>query len=357
MHPAGPAAVATSPPPAADPHPLRLLIVSDAWHPQVNGVVRTLAAVAERLRARGDVVEVIGPDRFRTVALPGYPEIRLALLPRARLARLAEALRPGAVHVATEGPLGWAMRAICAARGWPFTTSFHTRFPDYLRARTGLPTGPAWALLRRFHEAGAGTFAAAPSLRAELAARGFARVRPWTRGVDLDLFGDDLPRDAWAGLPRPVFAYVGRVAVEKNIEAFLALDLPGSKVVVGDGPQRAALQRRFPGAHFAGWRAGRALAAAYAGADAMVFPSRTDTFGLAMLESLACGTPVAAHPVPGPRDVILPGRTGALDEDLRAAALAALACDRAACRAHAATWSWDACAESLRAGLAMIAIS
>lgn len=326
---------------------LRLLIVSDAWTPQVNGVVRTLATIAQTLRAQGDVVEVIGPDRFRTVPMPSYPEIRLAVRPGRRLRDLADAYRPTAVHIATEGPLGWAMRALCRRRGWPFTTSLHTRFPDYLHARTGLPRDLAWSVLRRFHEAGAGTFAATPSLRAELAARGFTRVRPWSRGVDLALFRPE-PREAWEGLPRPVFLYAGRVAVEKNIQAFLALDLPGSKVVVGDGPQREVLARRFPAAHFAGWRQGEVLARAYAGADALVFPSRTDTFGLVMLEAMACGTPVAAYPVTGPRDVILGSGAGVLDEDLRRAALAALDCDRAACRRHAERFSWDACAAMFR---------
>ncbi|WP_456316080.1 glycosyltransferase family 4 protein [Roseicella aerolata] len=326
---------------------LRLLIVTDAWAPQVNGVVRTLSTVAERLRARGDGVEVIGPDRFRTLPMPGYPEIRLALRLGARLRAMVDAHGPTAVHIATEGPLGWAMRALCLRRGWPFTTSFHTKFPEYVQARTGLPPGLAWAVLRRFHEAGNGTFAATPSLRAELAARGFTKVRPWTRGVDLALFRP-APREVWEGLPRPVFLYAGRVAVEKNIEAFLALDLPGSKVVVGDGPQREALARRFPAAHFAGWRQGEALARAYAGADVFVFPSRTDTFGLVILEAMACGTPVAAYPVTGPRDVIPGSGAGVLDEDLRRAALAALDCDRAACRAHAERFSWEACAAAFR---------
>ncbi|MDO9710203.1 glycosyltransferase family 4 protein [Paracraurococcus lichenis] len=326
---------------------LRLLIVTDAWHPQVNGVVRTLATIAGTLEAQGDTVEVIGPDRFRTMPMPSYPEIRLALRPRPVLRALVDAFRPTAVHIATEGPLGWAMRALCRRRGWPFTTSFHTKFPEYLQARTGLPPRLAWAVLRRFHEAGAGTFAATPSLRAELAARGFTRVRPWTRGVDLALFRTG-NRDEWQDLPKPVFLYAGRVAVEKNIEAFLALDLPGSKVVVGDGPQREELQKRFPSAHFAGWRQGEALVRAYAGADVFVFPSRTDTFGLVILEAMACGTPVAAYPVTGPLDVIPGSGAGVLDQDLRRAALAALDCDRAACRAHAERYSWEACAASFR---------
>ncbi len=331
---------------------MRLLVVTDAWHPQVNGVVRTLDTVVSHLTAGGDTVEVIGPDRFRTLPLPSYPEIRLVLRPRRRLAQLVEAFGPDAVHIATEGPLGWAMRAICLERDWRFTTSFHTRFPDYLQARTGLPPGLAWGMLRRFHAAGSGVFAATASLRAELARRGFANVRPWTRGVALDQFHPGAA-EAWAGLPRPISLYVGRVAVEKNIEAFLRLDLPGSKVVVGDGPQRAQLQRRYPGVHFAGWRQGAALASAYAGADVFVFPSLTDTFGLVLLEAMACGTPVAAFPVTGPLDVVAPG-TGVLSADLRAAVLAALDCDRNACRRHAEGFSWPACTAGFRRQLIML---
>jgi glycosyltransferase involved in cell wall biosynthesis len=333
----------------------RILIVSDAWHPQVNGVVRTLTSVVRELRRFGDEVEVIGPDRFVSVPMPGYREIRLAVAPGRGLARLVDAFAPEAVHVSTEGPLGWAMRALCRRRGWPFTTSFHTRFPEYLHARTRVPVGWSWAMLRRFHEAGRGTFAATPSLARDLEARGFTRVVAWSRGVDLDRFGPDTASRAeaepWENLPRPIFLHAGRLAVEKNIAAFLSLDLPGSKVVVGDGPQRAALMRRFPAAHFTGWRENGALARAYARADVFVFPSRTDTFGLVLLEALASGTPVAAFPVTGPVDVIGPAPVGALDEDLRAACLRALAVDRTLCRPHAAAWSWEACARRFRDSL------
>jgi len=333
--------------------PLRILIVSDAWFPQVNCVVRTLSIVADHLRACGDTVEVIGPDRFVNLPMPGYAEIRLAVAPGRKLRRLAAAFAPDVVHIATEGPLGWAMRALCRRRGWPFTTAFHTRFPDYLHARTHIPRAWSWAVMRRFHEAGAGTFAATRSLREELAARGFTKLRAWTRGVDLARFRPE-PREPWEGLARPVFLYAGRVAVEKNIEAFLALDLPGTKVVVGDGPAREGLRQRFPAAHFTGYRDNGALARSYAGADVFVFPSRTDTFGLVLLEALASGTPVAAFPVTGPRDVITDPRVGALDEDLRAACLRALECDRKACRTHAEAWSWEACAAQFRAALVPI---
>jgi glycosyltransferase involved in cell wall biosynthesis len=319
----------------------------------VNGVVRTLGTVAGILRERGHAVEVIGPDRFRTVPMPGYASIRLAVLPARRLTRLIDAFGPDAMHVATEGPLGLAARRLARSRGWRFTTSFHTRFAEYLRARTGVPTALSYRWLRRFHAAASGTMVATASLREELEARGFRNIRPWTRGVDLERFRPE-PREAWP-FPRPVFAYVGRVAIEKNIAAFLSLDLPGSKVVVGDGPQRAQLERRFPEAHFVGERHGESLSRAYAGSDAFVFPSRTDTFGLVLLESLACGTPVAAYPVTGPKDVVGAAPVGALDEDLRAAALGALAIDRAACRPYAERFSWDACADGFAANLVPLA--
>ena len=329
--------------------PTRLLIISDAWFPQVNGVVRTLSVVVDHLRAGGDTVEVIGPERFPTIATPGYAEIRLELLPRRRLARLMDEFRPDAVHIATEGPLGWAARAICLRRGWRFTTSFHTRFPDYVHARTKVPKAWSWALMRHFHRPSSAVLVATPSLAREMEERGFHNLAPWSRGVDLERFKPQ-PRAAWDGLPRPVFLYAGRIAVEKNIEAFLALDLPGSKAVVGDGPQRAALQAKYPRAHFTGRLENGKLAAAYAGADVFVFPSRTDTFGLVLLEALAAGTPVAAFPVTGPIDVIgtAPQPVGALDEDLRAACLKALEADPAACRRYAEGWSWAACAARFR---------
>ena len=332
---------------------MRILIVSDAWFPQVNGVVRTLSVVVDKLRAGGDTVEVIGPDRFRSMPTPGYAEIRLAIAPKRRLAQLVTDFGPEIIHIATEGPLGWAMRALCRRNNWPFTTAFHTRFPEYLEARTRIPADWSWRVMRRFHEAGAGTFAATASLRQELTRRGFTKVRAWTRGVDLERFRPG-EGDAWLGLPRPIFLYAGRVAIEKNIEAFLALDLPGSKVVVGDGPALPALKQRFPQVTFTGYRDNGSLARSYSGADVFVFPSRTDTFGLVLLEALAAGTPVAAFPVTGPIDVITDPRVGALNEDLRAACLKALECDREACRRHAEAWSWDACVAQFRAALVPI---
>ena len=322
------------------------MIVTDAWKPQVNGVVRTLTTVVQELQAMGHVVEVVGPDRFRTIPCPTYPDIALSLLPKRRLVKMIEAFRPDALHIATEGPLGLAARGWAKRNGYSFTTAFHTRFAEYVHARTGIPVRPIYAWMRRFHGAGKGTMVATQSLREELVSRGFGNIRAWSRGVDLDLF-KPYPRTEFAHLPGPIFIYIGRVAVEKNIGAFLDLDLPGSKVVVGGGPQLATLQHDYPSVTFTGPRYGEALAQAYAGADVFVFPSLTDTFGLVILEALACGTPVAAFPVTGPKDVLAnpDGNVGAINTDLRAAAMAALTADRSACRMHAERYSWRACAE------------
>jgi glycosyltransferase involved in cell wall biosynthesis len=323
----------------------RILIVSDAWTPQVNGVVRTLRTITEEMRAMGKIVEIVGPDRFNTIPMPSYPEIRLAVLPARKLAKIIDEFQPDALHIATEGPLGIAARKYARKRKITFTTAFHTRFAEYLNARTKIPLWMTYAWLRRFHGSGSAVMVATQSLRDELSARGFANVRAWSRGVDLEAFHPE-PKENW-DLPHPIFVYVGRVAVEKNLRAFLDLKLPGSKLIVGDGPQRKALEREYPDAHFAGERHGAALASAYAGADVFVFPSRTDTFGLVVLEALASGLPVAAYPVTGPKDILgesaLP--VGALNEDLQLAALEALNIDRAACRPHAETYSWTACAQ------------
>jgi glycosyltransferase involved in cell wall biosynthesis len=333
---------------------LRILIVSDAWHPQVNGVVRTLSTVVRLLNEAGHTALVIGPDQFRTVPCPTYPDIRLALFPGPHLRRLIDAFRPDAMHIATEGPLGLAARALALRRGWQFSTAFHTRFPEYVQARIRLPASLSYAWLRRFHNAGEGIMVATTSLGEELARRGYNNIRAWSRGVDVDLFTPE-PADPFEGLARPVFVCIGRVAVEKNIRAFLTLDLPGSKVVVGDGPLRAALQREFPDVHFTGARYGAALSASYAGADVFVFPSLTDTFGLVMLESLACGTPVAAFPVTGPRDVIAEAPVGRIDADLRRAALGALEVDRSLCRPFAERHSWEACTQLFLSHLVPVA--
>ncbi len=322
----------------------------------MNGVVRTLATLLAELAQLGVTAEVIGPDRFRTLPCPTYPDIRLSVLPRRKLARMMKDYAPDALHIATEGPLGMAASRFARRHGWVFTTAFHTRFPEYLAARTRMPTRLSYAWLRRFHNAGQGLMVATESLRQELSDRGFRHLRAWSRGVDLAQFKTE-PRDMWGDLPRPVFLYVGRLAVEKNIAAFLDLDLPGVKVVVGDGPQLASLRRRFPQVHFAGAMHGEALSRAYASADVMVFPSLTDTFGLVMLESLACGTPVAAFPATGPKDVLLAGgpAVGCVHTDLRYAALQALEHgNRDACRAYAETFSWRACTERFISNLVPI---
>ena len=326
----------------------RVAIVSDAWHPQVNGVVRTLAALEAELARMGITAEVFGPDRFLTLPCPTYHEIRLAVLPARRLRRLLTAFAPHRLHITTEGPLGRAARAWALAGGRRFTTSLHTRFPDYVSARTGLPAAPFWSMLRRFHRPAAATMVATETLQRELAGRGFPHLCQWSRGVDTALFRPGAAEVL--GLPRPVFLHAGRVAPEKNLPAFLSLDLPGSKVVIGDGPALPELRRQYPAAHFLGARSGPALARAYAAADVLVFPSRTDTFGLVMLEALACGTPVAAFPVPGPLDV-LDATTGVMHADLRAAALAALHLDRATCVAAVGRRSWRASAEQFAANL------
>lgn len=320
---------------------MRLAIVSDAWYPQVNGVVRTLACTRAELLRLGHAVAMVTPDGFRTIPCPTYPEIRLSLWPGRAVARRLEDFAPDAVHISTEGPLGLAARAWCLRNGLAFTTSFHTQFPEYVQLRTRLPLGVSYAFLRWFHNAGRCTLVATPTLHSRLADRGFRRLGLWSRGVDAELFrprAKDALSDA-----RPIFLYVGRVAVEKNIEAFLALDLPGTKVVIGDGPDLGMLRRRYPAARFLGYKSGEDLARHVAAADAFVFPSLTDTFGLVVIEALACGVPVAAFPVQGPIDVIDSGVTGVLAEDLRAAALKALELDPLACRAAALRYSWAAC--------------
>jgi glycosyltransferase involved in cell wall biosynthesis len=323
---------------------LRILIVTDAWAPQVNGVVRTLEMTGRELSALGNEVRFATPEHHTTVGLPTYPEIRLALFPRAVLVKEIEHFAPHAIHIATEGTMGFFARNICIERGLPFTTAFHTRYPEYIHARFPLiPENAVFAALKSFHAPAAATMVSTPSLQRELESHGFTNTRLWSRGVDTDHFRPRGENDE-PGLefPRPIFLYVGRVAVEKNIEAFLALDLPGSKLVVGEGPQRAELKTRFPAAHFLGARQGDDLARLYAASDVFVFPSRTDTYGLVLLEALASGVPVAAYPVPGPSDVIGDARVGVLDEDLRAACLRALDVPREAARTFAKNHSWRA---------------
>ncbi|HXZ01554.1 MAG TPA: glycosyltransferase family 1 protein [Stellaceae bacterium] len=323
---------------------MRIALVSDAWAPQINGVVRTLTMLIRELGARGHEVTRITPELFRTLPCPTYPEIRLALRPGRRVAELMAAARPDAIHITTEGPLGIAARRYCLAHGYGFTTAFHTRFPEYVAARFSVPASWSYALMRRFHAPSKGVMVATDTVRNELAARGFCNLRRWSRGVDAEAY-DPALREELPGIKRPIFLGVGRVAVEKNFAAFLALDLPGSKVVIGDGPMIDELKRRHPEAHFFGKREGRELARLYASADVFVFPSRTDTFGLVLLEALASGLPVAAYPVPGPLDVIASSGAGVLDEDLGRAALAALDIPRERCRAHALRYTWTASAD------------
>jgi glycosyltransferase involved in cell wall biosynthesis len=318
---------------------MRILIATDAWHPQVNGVVRTLTSLARSTSGLGAEVQFLTPDGFASVGVPTYPGLRVALPNRREIARRIEAAAPDAIHIATEGPIGWAARAYCLRHRLAFTTSYTTRFPEYIAARSIIPPALSYAVLRHFHAAAAMTMVATASLRQELSARGFRKLGNWTRGVDTDLFRPDDPAEL--DLPRPIFLTMGRVAVEKNLEAFVALDLPGSKVVIGDGPQRAALARRYPKVSFLGEKTGQDLTSHLAAADVFVFPSLTDTFGVVQLEALACGTPVAAFPVTGPLDVIADHPVGALDTDLGRACIRALGMSRETCRDFALERSWE----------------
>lgn len=336
---------------------MRIAIVTDAWTPQVNGVVRTLRATRAQLESMGHQVMVVSPDRFLSLPCPGYAEIRLALAGSRRVGRMIADFAPEAVHIATEGPLGWAARAWCLRQGLPFTTAYHTRFPEYVAARTPLRAERVWTIIRRFHAPAHAILAATAGVEAVLADHGLTQARRWGRGVDLEQFDAIGPIDqairSLAGPGLPVLLYVGRVAVEKNVAAFLSSRHPGVRVVVGDGPARAALERRFPDAHFLGARHGAALAAAYRAADVLVFPSLTDTFGLVMVEALACGTPVAAFPVTGPVDVLVPG-VGGMHDDLDRAIAMALPCDPAACAAYGQGFNWAASARQFLSALAPI---
>ncbi|WP_430389512.1 glycosyltransferase family 4 protein [Blastomonas fulva] len=321
---------------------MKIAIVTDAWSPQVNGVVRTLTSVTDRLRALGHDVLVISPDQYASIPCPSYPEIRLALATRHGVGTRLTDFAPDAVHIATEGPLGIAARRFCLNHGYPFTTAYHTQFPDYLARRTGLPASVFWPFIRWFHAPATAILVSTETVRAQLRAQGLHQLVHWGRGVDLACFTPSAPVPAlYADLPRPIQLYVGRVAVEKNIEAFLASEHPGSRVVVGDGPAREALARAYPHAHFVGAQTGTALAGHYAGADVFVFPSRTDTFGLVMIEAMACGTPVAAYPVSGPLDV-LASASGVMDEDLTRAIAGALRLDRQACARAGRSFTWEA---------------
>jgi len=320
---------------------MKILIVSDAWYPQVNGVVRTITRTREELQRLGHEVEVIGPDRFRTIPCPTYPEIRLSLFAGGKLRRMIEQFEPDAIHISTEGPLGMIARSWCLKNKFPFTTTFHTQFPEYVWLRTRIPLRISYAVMRWFHAPAVVTMVATKTLHEHLSHWGFKNLGMWSRGVNTELFR---PRSRdFLDLRRPLFMYMGRVAVEKNIEAFLKLNLPGTQCVVGGGPDLEMLKRKYPDAVFTGGKEDEALAQHVAAADVFVFPSRTDTFGLVIIEALACGVPVAAFPVQGPIDIIENGVTGHVDEDLRQAALNSLPLDRARCREEALKYTWEAC--------------
>src|SRR5277367_4011203 len=318
---------------------MKVLVATDAWRPQVNGVVRTLGSLARAAAKLGVEIEFLSPDGFWTFPVPTYPGLRLALPRKKRIAERIEASGAHAIHIATEGPIGHAVRAYCLRIGRPFTTSYTTRFPEYISARSPIPAQWIYNVLRRFHAAATVTMVATPSLTSELRERGFANLGMWTRGVDVDLFRPD--RAIALDFPRPIFMTVGRVAVEKNLEAFLSLDLPGTKVVIGSGPAEAKLKQSFPEAKFLGPLENGTLAAHLASADVFVFPSRTDTFGIVQLEALASGVPVAAFPVTGPKDVVGDSPIGALDEDLAHACMKALSLPRDGCRKFALDYSWE----------------
>ena len=329
-----------------------IILVTDAWHPQVNGVVHTWSYVQRELERLGHELHVIHPAGSRGVRVPGEPDLLLSTEPTRHLRRLLGVRSPAALHIATEGPLGWGARAMARAAGWPFTTSYHTRFPEYLKARFGLPASWTYSILRRFHRASQAVLVPTEAMRGELQRAGFDRTRVWGRGVDSLRFAPG-PRDA-LDLPRPILLYAGRVAPEKNLEAFAALDLPGSRVVVGDGPDLARLRARYPDVHWLGGQPHDSLARYYCAADAFVFPSRTDTFGLVMLEAMACGCPVAAYPVTGPIDVVTPGVNGVLDQDLRRACQQALQLPRVQVREAVIKRSWTEIARDLLAVLVPI---
>ncbi|MGN6358503.1 MAG: glycosyltransferase family 4 protein [Novosphingobium sp.] len=341
---------------------MKIAIATDAWYPQVNGVVRTLAATVAELDRRGYEVELITPERFTTVPMPGYSTIRLALAPRFSARKMLDAFAPDIVHIPTEGPIGWSARSWCLARGVPFTTAFHTHFPDYAALRTGISAERFWPIMRRFHAASRAVLVATDTLARTLAERGIERTRRWSRGIDRWIFRPDgASHPDLAQLPRPILLNVGRVSLEKNLEAFLDADVPGSKVVVGDGPALEDLKRRYPAAHFMGALSGEELASAYRAADSFVFPSKTDTFGLVVIEALACGVPVAALPVPGPLDILgacgrgaggdFPATVGALDDDIAVAIQRSLQLDRQAAAIFGARFSWAAATDQFLAAI------
>jgi glycosyltransferase involved in cell wall biosynthesis len=347
---------------AAPKAPMRIALATDAWLPQVNGVVRTLTETTNRLIARGYEVELITPSQFVTLPCPGYSEIRLAMAPRFGARKTLKAFKPDIVHIATEGPIGWSVRRWCLKNNVPFTSAFHTRFPDYASVRTGIASDRFWPLMRYFHAPSRAVLAATPRLMTELASRGIAQTKLWQRGIDSSIFGTGLePHPMLADLPKPIMLSVGRVAVEKNLDAFLSAPVQGTKVIVGGGPALKVMQEKYPDAVFTGMLSGAELASAYAAADVFVFPSVTDTFGLVMIEALASGVPVAGYPVPGPLDIVgangcgpldeLEEPVGAVNEDIAQAIAQALLCDRQAAAEYGQQFDWDRCADQFVAAL------
>ncbi len=323
----------------------RIALITDAWHPQINGVVRTLDTVSQHLRAAGYTVDIISPERFRTLPCPFYQEIRLSINAWPKVNRLLNELSPNAIHIATEGPLGWAARAYCMKHATPFSTSFHTRFAEMFERWFGLPRDWGYTPLRRFHNAAAATLVPTASMQTELEQRGFTGLNTWSRGVDTTLFHPDKRIDL--PYPRPIQLYVGRVSKEKNIEAFLEAGLLGTKLIVGNGPERATLEARYPDAVFLGVKHGEELAQLYASSDVFVFPSKRDTYGIVMLEALASGTPVAAFPVPGPIDVLTDSNAATMGDDLSHAIQHALTLSRTDVRSRGEQFSWVTTAAQL----------
>ncbi len=328
---------------------MRIVIVTDAWAPQTNGVVTTLRQTVSCLQRLGHELLLVTPGMFRSIPCPTYPEIRLSLFPYRKLSAAITAFQPDAVHIATEGSLGFAARRYCVSRGLRFTTSYHTQFPQYLRSRFPIPTSLSYKALLWFHGAATHCMVSTQTVRAQLAERGFRNLVHWQRGVDTEIFRP-MPKD-FLQLPRPIAAYVGRVAIEKNIDAFLGMPWKGTKLVIGDGPELPRLKAQYPDAVYVGFRFGEDLARHLAASDVLVFPSLTDTFGLVNLEAMACGVPVAAFPVAGPIDVVEDGVTGALDQDLARAALRALTIDAKACRDRALRSGWESCSREFETNL------
>lgn len=334
---------------------MKIALVSDAWLPQVNGVVRTWTNVKREVEQMGHEFHVIHPGQFKTFSAPRYPELKMAWFPGKQIFQMLDEIKPDAIHIPAEGTIGMAGRRYCHKRGYPYTTSYHTQYPHYLWQYFCIPVGVTYRLMRWFHGKAKATLVPTKTVGTELEARGFDNIVVWSRGVDTSIFKpwEDVAH-LYEGLERPIWIYAGRVSIEKNLEAFLKLDLPGTKVIVGDGPAREMLKQKYPRTHFAGYQFGEDLGKHYAAADVFVFPSLTDTYGVVMIEAMACGLPVAAYPVTGPIDVVQDGKTGALDEDLQKACERAIQLDSKQAMQFGQNQTWRRCAEIVLANLAMI---